>query len=59
MDRVKKALRKDVTNIENCSFHENMMFLKAKKKKYYYMFFGNCKQQKIKTIRFDLETALY
>ena len=32
MDRVKKALRKDVTNIENCSFHENMMFLKAKKK---------------------------
>ena len=34
MDKVKKALRNDVTIIENYSFHENMMVLKAKKKKY-------------------------
>ena len=33
MDKVKKALRNDVTIIENYSFHENMMVLKAKKKK--------------------------
>ena len=58
MDKVKKALRNDVTIIENYSFHQNMLVLKAKKK-YYYMFFGNFKQQKIKTIRFGLETALY
>ena len=33
MDKLKKALRNDVTNIENYSFHENMMVFKAKKKK--------------------------
>ena len=32
MDKVKKALRNDVTIIENYSFHQNMLVLKAKKK---------------------------